>query len=86
MNRQRVVKESPEKWSEKEDATENTIMKGKNDVRREPARERREEMEKMREIGGGGREETREEWTLRGEEERRGGGVEGRRGGKGRGG
>ena len=38
MKRQRVVKESPEKWSEKEDATENTKMKGKNDVRREPIR------------------------------------------------
>ncbi len=28
MKRQRVVKESPEKWSEKEDATENKKMKG----------------------------------------------------------
>ena len=57
MKGQRVVKESPEKWSEKKDATDNTKMKGKNDVRREPGRERREEMEKMRERGGGGREE-----------------------------
>ena len=49
IKRQSVVKECREKWSEKEDATENTKMKGKNDVRREPGRERREEMEKMRE-------------------------------------
>jgi hypothetical protein len=28
MKGQRVVKESPEKWSENEDATENTKIKG----------------------------------------------------------
>ncbi len=85
MKRQSVVKECPEKWSEKEDETENTKMKGKNDVRRDKGRGRREEINKERGGGGGGREETRQKWTRRDKWIGRDGKGRGRERGKGRG-